>query len=1007
MAADRDTRDPQDKQEDGQAASGGPITYGSHARQLFELGYEPLPITPGTKKPAPRRWSSVAIDGRLVDAWGRHYPGHGIGLRTGQLVGLDIDLLDPELAHRAMARAQDRFGHAPMRVGRWPKRVLIYRTLDPFPKLKLGQLEILAAGQQVVAFGTHPDTGMPYQWPLGETPLDVAFADLPPVDRPALEAFLAEASAFLPVPASGSRAKTRAGRGDGASFAPERDEQGRVVDGRDEWLSRIGFHAVHDAFDAGVALDPEVIGAQVWERFEQTTDLNRPRQNGGRHYCFEDAVRKVADKLRLHGEGRLPLRKLDAPEPEFEAPQDSAGSARGALATELEGFCGEVADWHAGARLLPPPSLAVRATVGLGKSRIAAEQVLDLQHRLRAAGLPSRVLVFVPTHALADEAVQNWAREGIQAVVLRGYEATDRATGEPMCRDVEAVRAAVASGEKVQSTVCANGDDRCVHFIGCAKQRNREAVAGADVVLAAYDALFSGLAFAEDDIGLIVVDEGCWQRAVADTRGIFIQDLATEPVRDMAGGHAGDKSVGAMADLVRLRGCLRMALANAADGPVTPAALLAHGLDTDALREAAALERRRLRDPELRPGLSVAERKAAFLQAKLNERVRKFTNLWTSLAALADGSVPSDGRVRLQAAAVKERREIVVRQVKKLHESLRNKPVLHLDATFRAELAGTILPSLAVTAIDADAPHQHVTLVPGSFGKGTLCHQEPGLAEAEARRRQNRLREVVDHVRWQARRVAPGRVLVITYQSIESAFTGIPGVETAHYNAVAGLDQYKDVSLIICVGRPLPRDTEVEALCGAFFGHVPDGRYMTGASGIRMRDGTARAVRIVRHADERAETVRAAICDDELIQAIGRGRGVNRTSADRLEVQVLADVALPLLHDRLTPWEALRPDMFQRMLLAGLAVDSPADAAALHPEMFTNDEQAKKQLAEVFKGNFPIRTTHREISLKSARYRRAGRGRSWQTCWWIDGGEGDARARLERVLGPLDGWRSS
>ena len=69
----------------------------------------------------------------------------------------------------------------------------------------------------------------------------------------------------------------------------------------------------------------------------------------------------------------------------------------------------------------------------------------------------------------------------------------------------------------------------------------------------------------------------------------------------------------------------------------------------------------------------------------------------------------------------------------------------------------------------------------------------------------------------------------------------------------------------------------------------------------------------------------------KLEQAVGRGRGVNRTADNPLEVHVLADVALPLVHDQVLAWETVAPDLVQRMLLAGMAVDSPSDAAALHP----------------------------------------------------------------------------
>lgn len=148
-----------------------------------------------------------------------------------------------------------------------------------------------------------------------------------------------------------------------------------------------------------------------------------------------------------------------------------------------------------------------------------------------------------------------------------------------------------------------------------------------------------------------------------------------------------------------------------------------------------------------------------------------------------------------------------------------------------------------------------------------------------------------------------------------------------------------------------------------------------------------------------------AICDDEMIQAIGLGRGVNRTADNPLRVQVLADVALPLIHDGVLAWETVVPDIVQRMLLAGVAVDSPTDAAALLAGLFGSVEPAKKAFQRMgFGGHFPIGISYREMSLKSARYRRAGRGRSWQTCWWIDGNAADMRLRLDGVLGALAGW---
>lgn len=310
--------------------------------------------------------------------------------------------------------------------------------------------------------------------------------------------------------------------------------------------------------------------------------------------------------------------------------------------------------------------------------------------------------------------------------------------------------------------------------------------------------------------------------------------------------------------------------------------------------------------------------------------------------------------------------------------------------------------------IDAGAPHMVVRQISGSFGKSSII-PAPGLATDELQRRSNRLQECREYVQWQAKRAAPGEVLVVTHKAIEAYFADIPGVNAAHFNAIAGLDCYKDVSILISIGRPLPASQEVEDLASIYFGTACTGAYEKALVGVHMREGSPRALRITRHTDVQAETLRAAICDDELIQVIGRGRGVNRTAKTPLEVHLLADVALPLIYDSIRSWSSERPSIFQRMLLAGLATDSPTDALKLHPNLFLSADQAKMQFRNtgLFKGQTPISNLYREMTLKSAAYRRLGRGHGWQRCWWIEGNAETVRGMLERRLGAQIDWRTS
>lgn len=138
-------------------------------------------------------------------------------------------------------------------------------------------------------------------------------------------------------------------------------------------------------------------------------------------------------------------------------------------------------------------------------------------------------------------------------------------------------------------------------------------------------------------------------------------------------------------------------------------------------------------------------------------------------------------------------------------------------------------------------------------------------------------------------------------------------------------------------------------------------------------------------------------------------RGVNRSPLDPLQVHVRADAALPLVHGEVTTWELAAADVFRKMLLAVIAVDSPADALALHRDLFKNAEQANKQFQRVlFKGQSSYRDPIRGMSLKSAAYRRAGRRRGWRRARCVSGlmGAADARAALEHAIGEVAEWQA-
>lgn len=106
--------------------------------------------------------------------------GANVGLRAGRFPGLDIDSLNEHIVTKVWDMALEILGPAPARVGRAPKTLMMYRTDEPFARMRItleGEkethlIEMLGDGQQYLVHGTHPDTLRPYQWLQEPPPAD-------------------------------------------------------------------------------------------------------------------------------------------------------------------------------------------------------------------------------------------------------------------------------------------------------------------------------------------------------------------------------------------------------------------------------------------------------------------------------------------------------------------------------------------------------------------------------------------------------------------------------------------------------------------------------------------------------------------------------------------------------------------------------------------------------------------------------------------------------------------
>jgi hypothetical protein len=175
--------------------------------KLHANGYHPVPVIGKAVKMPAWQTKCLTANPQQISNWSYSQRDcTGTGIICGEIVGVDIDVLDAELSAELAACAQKVLGPTSLqRIGKAPKTLLVYRVETPHekhqtPELLIGEVkarvEILAKGQQFVGFGIHPDTKAPYTW-LDQSPLDIPATDVPLVTLELLQKFLAESEKLL------------------------------------------------------------------------------------------------------------------------------------------------------------------------------------------------------------------------------------------------------------------------------------------------------------------------------------------------------------------------------------------------------------------------------------------------------------------------------------------------------------------------------------------------------------------------------------------------------------------------------------------------------------------------------------------------------------------------------------------------------------------------------------------------------------------------------------------
>jgi hypothetical protein len=708
----------------------------------------------------------------------------------------------------------------------------------------------------------------------------------------------------------------------------------------------------------------------------------------------------------------------ELPQPQAVTEEHSVFSlryARAGLRVCVEALIEHVIGWYQTPEAWrgEPPQMAIKITTGAGKSEALRRVIPIFIAEAKRLGLPHRVIFFVPTHKLADEARLKMP-DGISTELWQGRGATLPGTTDPLCNNLEAVGAALKMGANVSATVCAKRKIKCQFYETCGYQRQKPRVHIADVVLAAHDILFQQkpLAFGKG-FGLIITDESFWERGISRGARLNISSL----LRDLKEFPVIDRKTGAIngdhqARFVDITTRLVRAFEVSEDGYVSKAQLLAHDLLPTTMNaegsfaSAVKYEWRRKVDPKLGPDAPLEERQTAAEKLKPLGRIRLRVALWRALDELLTGAEERTGRVRLEVED--DARYVRVLGRKEISKSFAGLPHIHADATMSLGIVKYYLPRIGMALdVDVETPHMTVTQVIGkSVGKRWLTIRKGSQYVEETKARQQQHVDLVKHL-------AKGRRgVTITYKGFDEVFREIENMDAAHFGAIEGLDQWGDVQVLTAIGRPLPSQPDIEGIAAALTGNPIIAPEMTVRErAINLKNGAAYLLPCRVYESPEAEMVRRAVSETAVEQAVGRARGVNRTSDTPVDVYVVLDdsvTSLPV--DEVVEFDVIKPDRFDEMVVRGLVPEFSADAAALYPDLFKTEiaarmayhRRAKREAAgESVSSPYKNLLISARNTLREVRYKPAAARSKPRSALYSPTKTADPRAVIEAAVGPL------
>lgn len=272
---------------------------------LIRQGYEIVPIMKNKKYPVLPGWQDLKATKEDVDQWlvNGHKDG-GVGILCRNTVAIDIDCYDRDKNKKLVMWLEENVGAAPVRYGNFPKCILAYKVDTPFTKTKSSEytdpsgqshaVEVLATGQQFVAYGMHPTTKKKYRWsPQRGSLVDHKHSSLPTMTKEKAQAFIDYFHSIAEKEPSWELARKSVAPIMETEYLttlkPKADMEVSDVEyllstldpdmHHDDWL-KVGM-ALHHQYDG------KELGAQLWESWSTTGTKYKSGECLRRYFTFD------------------------------------------------------------------------------------------------------------------------------------------------------------------------------------------------------------------------------------------------------------------------------------------------------------------------------------------------------------------------------------------------------------------------------------------------------------------------------------------------------------------------------------------------------------------------------------------------------------------------------------------------------------------------------------------------------------------------------------------------